>query len=66
MLRSVPNAIRSTLDSRKQQQLADVSISSIANTVLNKIAEIRVEVMINLNPFLNYSESCELALKMIP
>ena len=65
-MRSAPNAIRSTLDSRKQQQLADVSISSIANTVLNKIAESRVEVMINLNPFLNYSESYELALKMIP
>ena len=35
MLKSAPNAIHSTQDSRKQQQHADVLINSIRNTASN-------------------------------
>lgn len=35
MLKSAPNAIHSTQDSRKQQQHADVLINSIKSTALN-------------------------------
>ena len=52
-MRSVLNAIRSTLASRKLLQLVDVLISSIVNMVsANKIAKSKVEVRSNLNLFL--------------
>ena len=44
MLRSVPNAIRSTLDSRKQIRHVDVLTSSTRNMVLNKSNRSEAEV----------------------
>ena len=42
MLRSVPNAIRSTQDSRNLQELTDVSISSTRSTALTNSTQVNM------------------------
>ena len=67
MLKSAPNAIHSTQDSRKQQQLADVSISSTASMVWQANKKLgKVEVFINLNLNLIVTIECALCEHSIP